>query len=215
MSSCFVRYRHWKTATPALFVVLGSAALWPSFASAPVSDPVVRIEEDWALDVNEPNGDTTAPQFHTVMSPMPGLDSFYAQTLWNYRETPDFAAGGVQLHSYDGETLLRKRSIESGTLSTVAETITWTQSLETDGTTLTFSISNGESTTWGTFGRDMNISSAANLAQLNEYDPETTVANSCVTFGANRVQSLSIKRIRYYGATGLLYTDTTERHVCE
>ncbi len=198
-----------------LFALLGSAALWPSFASAPVSEPVVRIEEDWELEVNEPNDDTIAPQFHTVMSPMSDLESYHAQTLWNYRETPDFVAGGVQLHSYNGENLVRKRSIESGTLSTTAETITWTQSLETDGTTLMFSITEGVSTTWGAFGRDMNISSTAYLAQLNEYDPATSVANSCVTFGANRVQSLSIKRVRYYGATGLLYEDNTERHVCE
>lgn len=215
MSRCLVRYRRWKSAASTFAVVLGSSALWPSFASAPVSEPVLRIEEDWELDVNEPNGDTTAPQFHTVMSPLPDLESFHAQTLWNYRETPDFMAGGVQLHSYQGETLIRKRSIESGTLSTTAETITWTQSLETDGTTLTFSISDGVSTTWGAFGRDMNISSTAYLAQLNEYAPETSVANSCVTFGANRVQSLSIKRVRYYGASGLLYTDTTQRHACE
>lgn len=215
MASLTARHRYWKTATLALALVLGTAALWPSFAAAPVSEPVVRIEEDWELDVNEPNGDTTAPQFHTVMSPASDLNSYHAQTLWNYRETPDFVPGGVQLHSYDGETLIRKRSIESGTLSTTAEEIRWTQSLETDGTTLTFSIYDGVSTTWGTFGRDMNISSTANLAQLNDYSPDTSVANSCVTFGANRVQSLKIKRVRYYGATGLLYTDTTERPVCE
>ncbi len=215
MSSRFSNFGRWKSAAPALLALLGSATLWPSFASAPVTEPVLRVEEDWELDVNEPNDDTTAPQFHTVMSPMPDLDSYYAQTLWNYRETPNFVPGGVQLHSYDGENLLRNRSIEYGTLSTSAETITWTQSLETDGTTLTFSISNGVSTTWGTFGKDMNISSSANLAQLNQYTPETSAANSCVTFGANRVQSLTLKRVRYYGESGLLYVDNTERQACE
>jgi hypothetical protein len=215
MSSSLKKHGHFKAAAPALMALLGSAALWPSFASAPVSEPVVRVEEDWELDLNEPNDDTTAPQFHTVMSPTADLDSYHAQTLWNYRENPNFVPGGVQLHSYNGESLVRMRSIESRSLSTTAETITWTQSLETDGTTLTFAITDGLSTTWGTFGRDMNISSTANLAQLNEYAPETSAMNSCVTFGANRVQSLVIKRVRYYGATGLLYTDTTERPVCE
>lgn len=215
MSNSRSKQRHWKSAAPALLALLGSATLWPSFASAPVSQPVLRVEEDWEMQVNEPNGDTTAPQFHTVMSPSADLNSYHAQTLWNYRETPNFVPGGVQLHSYNGEYLLRQRSIESRTLSTTAETITWTQSLETDGTTLTFSITDGLSSTWGNFGRDMNISSTANLAQLNEYSPDTTVMNSCVTFGANRVQSLIVKRVRYYGASGLLYTDTTERSVCE
>jgi len=215
MFHCRTKPGFWKSAAPAVIAVLGSATLWPSFASAPVSEPVVRIEEDWELEVNEPNGDTTAPQFHTVMSPVSGLESYFAQTLWNYRETPDFVSGGVQLHCYNGKDLLKKRSIESGTLSTAAETITWTQSLDTDGTTLTFTIFNGVSSTWGSFGKDMNISSTANMAQLNDYSPATSVANSCVTFGANRVQSFSIKRVRYYGATGLLYEDNTERPVCE
>jgi hypothetical protein len=95
---------HWKSAAPALLALLGSATFWPSFASAPVSERVVRVEEDWELDVNEPNDDTTAPQFHTVMSPMPDLASYHAQTLWNYRETPDFVAGGVQLHTATTES---------------------------------------------------------------------------------------------------------------
>lgn len=215
MKKSSVRFGHWTSAAPAVFAVFGSAALWPSFAAAPVSEPVLRVEEDWQLVVNEPNNDTTAPQFHTVMSPMDSLNSFHAQTLWNYRETPGFAPGGVQLHSYDGETLIRKRSIESGTLSTSAETITWTQSLSTDGSNLVFEISNGMSTTWGTFGRDMYISSTAGLAQLNEYDPEVSVKNSCVTFGANRVESMRIVQVRYYGASGLLAVDNTIRSVFE
>jgi len=195
--------------------VLCTSTLWPSFASAPVSDPVLRIEEDWELVVNEPNDDTTAPQFHTIMSPSANLDSFHAQTLWNYRETPNFVPGGVQLHSYNGENLVRKRSIESGTLSVSAETITWTQALSTDGTTLLFEIFNGTSTTWGAFGNDMNISSSADLAQLNDYDPEVSVRNSCVTFGSNRVESMRVVQVRYYGEMGLLAVDDTVRSVGE
>lgn len=204
-----------KLIGPTLLGVFATAALIPIEAAAPVTEPVLRVEEDWELVVNEPDGDATSPQFHTVMSPFGHVDSFHAMTLWNYRETPDFVPGGVQLHSYNGETLVRMRSIESGSLSTTAETITWTQSLETDGTTLTFSITDGNSTTWGTFGRDMNISSSANLSQLNDYDPSTSMLNSCITYGANRVESFKIKRVRYYGASGLLYVDPVDREVCE
>ena len=209
------RLINFRKSAPAVWAVLCSATLWPTFASAPVSEPVLRIEEDWELVVNEPNDDTTAPQFHTIMSPSENLDSFHAQTLWNYRETPNFVAGGVQLHSYNGETLIRKRSIESGTLSALAETITWTQALSTDGTILLFEIFNGVSTTWGAFGNDMNISSSAGLSQLNDYDPEVTVKNSCVTFGANRVESMRVVQVRYYGSSGLLAVDNTVRSVCE
>lgn len=205
----------WLLVAPAAILSFGAASLWPSYASAPVSDPVLRVEEDWELVVNDPNNNVTSPQFQTVMSPLADLDSYYAQTLWNYRETPDFTPGGVQLQSYVGETLIRKRSVESRILSTSAETITWMQALETDGATLTFSVNNGQSTTWGAFGRDMNISNTANLPDLNQYDPSVSASNACVTFGGNRVESLVLKEVRYYGASGLLAVDNSPRNACE
>ncbi len=196
---------------PAAVFSFGPLLMRPSSASVPTSEPVLRIEEDWELAVNEPNDNVVSPQFHTVMSPFGNLDSYFAQTLWNYREAPDFIAGGVQLQCYAGESLIRTRSVESRMLSTSAETITWTQSLETDGTNLVFSVFNGVSMTWGAFGRDMNISSTANLPDLNQYDPSVSASNSCVTFGSNRVEHLILKQVRYYGASGLLGVDSTER----
>ncbi len=194
---------------------LGTAWVWPSYALLPESDPVLRVEEDWELVLNEPDGETASPQFATVMSPFSDMDSYYAQTLWNYRETPDFVPGGVQLHSYRGTEVIRKRSVEYRVLSTSAETILWTQALETDGSTLTFSVIDGTSTTWGSFGRDMNISSSAGLSDLSHYDPVFSAANACVTFGSNRVDSLVLKRVRYYGRDGLLSTDDTPREACQ
>lgn len=194
---------------------LGLAWVWPSYAFPPQSDPVLRVEEDWELVLNDPDGETASPQFATVMSPFSDTDSYYAQTLWNYRETPDFVPGGVQLHSYRGTETLRRRSVEYRVLSSSAETILWTQSLETDGTTLTYSVFDGTSTTWGTFGRDMNISSSAGVPDLSGYDPSFSAANACVTFGSNRVDSLVLKRVRYYGHDGLLYTDETPREACQ
>lgn len=179
-----------------------------------VSEPVVRVEEDWQLVMNEPDENVDSPQFHTVMSPYDHVDTHYAQVLWNYRETPDYTAGGVQLQSYDGDYLIRTRSVEYRQLSTSAEAIRWTQSLQTDGATLTFSVFNGTSTTWGSFGRDMVIDFSASLNDLGGYSPDASASNSCVTYGTNRVDSLSITEVRYYGADGsLLYTDSNPRVV--
>ena len=183
----------------------GAAGMFP--------EPVIRVEEDWKLVLNQPDGDVDSPQFHTIMSPFSDVDSFYAQVLWNYRETPNFTSGGVQLQSYAGESLIRRRSMEYGQLSTSAETVTWTQSLSTDGVALSFDVSDGESTTWGTFGKDMRISSDANLPDLSGYSPETSAQESCVTYGGNRVNLLVITEVRYYGASGLLGVDSTPRTV--
>lgn len=178
-----------------------------------VPEPVIWVEEDWAMIVNEPNDSLYAPQFHTIMSPNSDTVGNYAQVLWNYRETPDFTAGGIQLQSYAGDDLLRVRSVESRTLSTTAETITWTQGLWTDGSVLTFYIDNGMSSSWGTFGRDMRIDETATIANLNSYSPNTSVQNCRITYGANRVDSLMVTQVRYYGVSGLLAVDTTPRVV--
>ena len=167
------------------------------------------------LVLNEPDGNVDSPQFDTVMSPFQEVDSFFAQVLWNYRETPNFVSGGVQLQSYEGELLTRRRSMEFGQLSTTAETITWTQGLSTDGVVLSFEVTNGRSTTWGAFGTDMRISSDANVPNLSDYSPDVSAQQSCITYGSNRVNEMVISQVRYYGATGLLGVDNTPRVVFE
>lgn len=202
----------------ALFFAVSAVSSAPADGgvnAASFDEPVIRVEEDWMLVLNEPNDNIDSPQFATLMSPYADVDSFYAQVLWNYRETPEFTAGGVQLQSYEGDTLVRRRSIEKGRLSTTAETITWTQSLETDGNVLSFEVSDGESDTWGTFGKDMRISSNANLSDLSDYSPEVSAQQSCITYGSNRVNQMVIAKVRYYGASGLLGVDNTPRVVFE
>jgi hypothetical protein len=159
------------------------------------------------MEINDPDNNVDSPQFHTVMSPFTDFDENFAQVLWNYRETPEFRHGGVQMQGYYGDDLTVSRSLEFAQLNTTAETITWTQSLETDGSTLTFEVKDGSSATWGAFGKDMRLAYSANLPSLAGYSPDFSVENSGPTYGANRVNRMRIVRVRYYGASGLLYTD--------
>ena len=83
------------SAVPILMVCTSAQA-----AGAPPDVLVImRVEEDWEVVLNEPGSDVNAPQFHTVMSPFGDLDSLYAQITWNYRELPDFEAGGLQIQA--------------------------------------------------------------------------------------------------------------------
>jgi len=177
------------------------------------TEPVVRVEEDWVMVLNQPANNVVSPHFFTVMSPDPYLESNYAQVAWNHREQPNYSSGGLQLHSCSGEKIVRYRSVGVQELSTTAETVTWTQVLETDGMAVRFAIVNGQSTTWGTFGKDMTIDMDGSLSSLDSYNPEVSRANSVVTFGANRVDVMKIVEVRKYGASGLLTVDTTERVV--
>lgn len=194
---------------------LSLLGLPPERAISQSVEPVIRIEEDWTLVLNEPDDNVDSPQFHTIMAPYSTYASNYAQVLWNYRETPEFVSGGVQLQSYEADRMTRARSMEFRKLDTNAETITWTQRLETDGVALTFEVDNGASETWGSFGKDMRLSSDAHLPDLGSYDPEFSVQNSGVTYGSNRVDLMVITQVRYYGPSGLLSVDPTTRVVFE
>jgi len=199
------------------FALVGAAAcLIPSDTQASYAEPVIRVEEDWVMVLYEPNDALTTPQFYTVMSPHDHLDSFFAQVTWNYREDPDFTPGGMQIQAWDTEYLVTEKSFFAEMLSGSAETVRWTQSLSTDGSKLTFAINNGQSTTWGTFGypaENMKIQATAALPNLNGYNPVLSQSNSGISFGSNRVDSLTIAEVRYYGPSGLLATDSSPKVV--
>jgi hypothetical protein len=105
--------------------------------------------------------------------------------------------------------------------------------------TLTFEMAGGGSTTWGKFGDSLTSTSdvliggqttttttdtstsgtpiksgvSVNLTNLNTYDPQISVTNSGISYGAFRVQSLTLKKVRRIMADGTVVEDTTARVV--
>jgi len=110
-------------------LVCGPALLLASSVNvwAQAQDAVTRVEEDWVMVLVEPEAGRCSPQFHTTMSPRGDLDGTYVQMCWNYRDDPDFAAGGMQMHAWKQEDELRTRSADLGNFSNAAETARWTQ----------------------------------------------------------------------------------------
>jgi len=186
-----------------------------STARAADDIPVMRVEEDWEVVLNEPGSDVDAPQFHTIISPYANLDSYHLQVCWNYREQYDFAAGGMQLLAWKGEASAGYKSYREDKLSTVAETVSWTQSVTTTGCSLTFEVKNGSSITWGNFGGALlRLTGNVYVPNLNNYSPTTSAAESWISYGANRVDLLRIKEVRHYDAEGrLISRDQTPRIV--
>ena len=171
---------------------------------------IVRVEEDWKLVLNEPGEEVTAPQFHTVVSPYAHTDEAYAQISWNYRELPEFESGGVQLQAWGADYEFGYKSYRASPLSLNAETITWTQALETNGQRMRLTILNGQSTSWGTFGgEDAHIDIPYPVRCLSGYSSAVSCENSWITYGANRVSVLMITQVRYYAADGSVSVDNT------
>jgi len=183
-------------------------------ASDFASTPIMRVDQDWEAVLIEPGPDTCAPQFHTVMSPFDSLEALALQADWNFREDPEFIPGGLQLLAFAGEDVVAARSLREDPLSTVAETITWTQRMATTGSWLRFEIV-GNSTSWGAFGgSDTRLWGTTGVANLNAYRTDLSVGKSWVSYGANRVQLLRIREVRFYdGNNNLLSRDTTSHVV--
>jgi len=205
-----LRYRTAAALAAVAFMVAGTSVY--SYDATP---DVLRVEEDWELVLDAPSGAIDVPQLMTVMSPKADLSDLYGMVTWNYREVPNFQAGGLQLQSWADDLFLYSKNFREGEFSTTGETITWTQSLNVASNILTLQIKNGQSVTWGSFGgTQMQLSELILVNNLNAYSPETSVNNSAVTFGGYRVVKLRIKEVRYYDANNnLISTDGTSRVV--
>jgi hypothetical protein len=201
---------------------LGAGVLLPLLLICPLllaegSVNVTRVEEDWEVVLNQPNLNVNAPQFHTVCSPYGTQGGLYLQVCWNYRDYSEFAPGGLQLITWLGDWCVGKKSFRGDQLSTFAETISWTQAIQTNGSLLTFEILNGHSQTWGDFGgSEISLSGPVEVSHLNGYRTDFSVDNSWISYGANRVNLLRIKEVRKYDANGnLISRDATPRIVFE
>jgi len=196
-----------------LAVVISAMLVNASWAQ---TTDVTRIEEDWELVITEPSPNSDAPQVTCLIAPVANVASLYATFIVNHHDVPYFIAGGLQQQAWNGKTLLAsKRYPDQAVLTTPGETIRWTQVMRLADDGLVFEVVNGESTTWGAFGGEgtIKITVSTALTNLNGYNPAVSVEHSGASFAANRVQSLVLKRVRAYGAAGLITEDRTARVV--
>jgi len=179
-------------------------------------DPVVRVEEDWELQVKLPDNEVTAPQIITAWSPLGDLSGIHATFEINHIASVSFASGGLHLSTWCGDTHLAV--VHAGNFASMytdGEVVRWTQSMEVSEGQLTFEIAGGTSQTWGNFGDDgsIKLSLSTTLENLDSYDPVVSLGKSEVSYAANRVQELQLVRIRYIHASGQTTTENAQRYV--
>ncbi len=84
------------------------------------------------------------------------------------------------------------------------------------GGTVSYSIHNGQSTTWGAFGghgSSLRVNMSTSIDSLGGYSPATSVTNSGASWESNLVTQLTLVQVRYYAAGRLISTDTTQRNL--
>ena len=196
------------------FSVVRALAVLPTFVfvlsvafpvAALADPPVWRVEEDWELVVTTPETNSNSPQITVAMSPLASDESEYVTFEINHRSQPDYGIGGLHLLAWNGNFfVLDSAHAQAGVqLNTSDEVITWTQSLELVSGSLTYAITNGSSATWGEFGTgELSVTVDSQCQTLNSYNPQNSIASTGVGFGANRVASLTLKRVRYFTPGG-------------
>jgi len=197
-------------------LALACVLAWAGAGPAEETPTIVRVEEDWELVLATPDPDSAGPQVICTISPSGNVASLYCTLELNHRTIPTFVPGGMQFQIWNGEALLYERCAPVQTiLSQPGEVIRWTQRMKLSDGNLLFETVNGSSATWGSFGGQGYLKGQVptTLANLNAYHPSVSVENSGVSYAANRVQSLVLKRVRVVTSTGETLEDTTERPV--
>jgi hypothetical protein len=203
--------RHILPVALLMFVaILESSSVAPAQTTAATPD---QVEEDWELVVAAADFEAVGPQITTSMGPAADLASnpFVAFNL-NYREYPDYTPGGMQVQVWSGKQLVTTATQMFAQLNTANETVTWTQRMSLSGGSITYSVNNGMSTTWGTFG-PFSVNFATTLASLAGYSPDVSLANSGVSWQSDHVTSMKLVQVRYYAGGKLVSTDPTARSV--
>lgn len=194
---------HFRLSWQRLLLVAGIALLGAvDRAQAQTEDPIVRIEEDWELDLKTPHEDGDSPQITTAMSPH--YDNEYCSFELNHQSQPDFAPGGIHLHAWDGDFVLSSAHEQTGlSLQSTGEHISWTQAMSINSGELSYEISQFDSDTWSSFtGTSLLVSVDSQFDDLNDYDWNESILNSGVGYGSNRVQTLKLRTVRFITAGG-------------
>ena len=192
-------------------------ALVPSLSQA---QQIIRIEEDWELRVVQPDEKLDAPQITTMMVPFGNTSDLLVQFDVNHGRYPAFSAGGVQVRvTNDDEYLDGFRMNEGQRLSEQDETVRWTQVVQRVADGYYFGILNGQSESFGSFGSEAEAAfvstSSTGGGSLNSYSLEHSLQNSGISYAANRVSHLRLKRVRIFNSLGQSTEFTINRDVLQ
>jgi hypothetical protein len=177
---------------------------------------IVRVEEDWLVDIAFTNDNSTAPEIVTVFGPDDPDSGLHAVFELNHGTYPTFTKGGMQIQSWlGGWFIAAKQHPNLAELSTTVERIRYTCVTRVAPGRIVLDVINGDSLTFGQFGNDrsLRLRLQSHRPNLNTYNANHSIRHSRVTFGANRVNQFVRTEIRYHTDTGEIIVDPTDVYV--
>lgn len=178
-------------------------ALAPAIAQAE-SPRLFLVEEDWELVINEPEAAINSPQIAFFLYPDATDENCYFQLQMNYAAEDGYSSGGFRVGAFSNELPVdeeRSRVIE--TLAWDNDRISWTSAMAVFDGKLMYALKDGQGLQWGSFGGPEYLVEMddQDLNALDHYSPQKSLESVDIGFGANRVASIKLKRVR------LKYTD--------
>ncbi len=179
-------------------------------------EDIYAVEEDWEITLMQPNEVTSSPQISTQMYPNKDIKKNYGIFNVNFQQIPVYVDGGIELQLWEDDWSTDINGQDGEKLHHVNETVTWTQRMRVLEDHLLYRIKTGTSQSFGDFGGlYFWVSSREHYTNLNNYDVTSSVENSGVTFGSNRVKTMKLLAVRKYKENGEVITDDTDRIVLD
>ena len=161
---------------------------------------IYKIEEDWEMVIKEPDSITISPQVTFFTYPSVNLDQLYFQLQMNYAADEGFSGGGFHVAAIQDEEILdEERSDTRLTLATDGDLIRWTSVMAVIQNKVLFAVRDGHGQEWGSFGGpDYLVKiTPSPVADLSEYHPEKSLDSVDIGFGANRVDSVTLRKCEF------------------
>jgi hypothetical protein len=205
--------RRFHRLQPLMLRALAAASLLLTAAAGGRADgevSIIKVEEDWELDVAMPDPEANVPQVVCVFGPSDPNTGRHAVFEINHCTAPSFAPGGMQLQAWDGETRLWYRNHpNTREFDAAVDCIKFTAVTELIGNRLYLDIDYGQSANWGSFGYSGYLRGwlPTNRNHLNDYNPDHSITHSRITYGKHRVNRYVRTEVRYFTAEGLYRTE--------
>lgn len=186
-------------------IVLTYVPFAQSQEGALAGEPWTRIEEDWELQINEPDQLANCPQLTVYLTPDRDRLDTYFQLQLNHAADENFSGGGFRVSALQNDWPVDEaRSQTRALLNVDDDVIKWTSVMAVQNGEILFAIKNGHSQSWGTFGGPEYLlrMPSEGLDDLSRYTPLQSAEDVDIGFGSNRVPSLILKRVRAYRADG-------------
>lgn len=198
-----------------LRTLAGAGLLLCTMAGAQAQSEVliIKVEEDWELDVALPDPEANVPQVVCVFGPEDPASGLHAVFEINHLTSPSFSPGGMQLQAWRGEQQLwHVTHPNNREFDAAVDRIKFTTVTELISGRLYLDIDNGQSVNWGDFGRHgyLRGSLPTTRVHLNDYNPDYSVAHSRIAYGKHRVNRFVRTEVRYYSVLGLSRTETDD-----